>query len=79
MSESYVQTRYRLTPPTNVRAYAYSRGNNEGLFDRTPELKVVLLEMLSHSKLTHIPEDFICGDRKSLVCVCVCVLAKGHV
>lgn len=39
-----------------------------GLFNtnRRPELRVVKLSKLSHSKLHEIPEDFICDDRLSL-------------
>ena len=36
---------------------------------REPKLRVLKLSMLTHSKLHAIPNDFICDDRKSLVCL----------
>ena len=43
-----------------------------GFFDtnRESQLRVVKLSKLTHSNLAEIPNDFICDDRKSLVCAC---------
>ena len=44
-----------------------------GFFDtnRESQLRVVKLSKLTHSNLAEIPNDFICDDRKSLVCACI--------